>query len=102
MQHDGGSQLSKAASGHPPHSWSLDEKIISQFSAGVKSVHVLGNEIVYLCVENECALIVFWPENKGAGKKIPTSLMPNSKIKFLVYFVINSSFPELSALLGLF
>lgn len=69
MQHDGGSQFSKAASGHPSHFWSLDEKIISQFSAGVKSVRVLGNEIVSLYVENECALIAFWWDNKGSGKK---------------------------------
>lgn len=36
---------------------------------GVKSVHVLGNEIVHLYVKNECALIAFWWENQGAGKK---------------------------------
>lgn len=101
MQHDGGSQFGKAASGHPSHFWSLNEKIINQFC--VKSVHVLGNEIVYLYVENECALIDFWWENKGAGeKKMPTSLMLIRKIEFLVYPIINPSFPELSALLGLF
>lgn len=30
---------------------------------------VLGNEIVHLYVENECALIAFWWKNKGVGKK---------------------------------
>lgn len=59
MQHDGGSQFSKVAGGHPSHFCTLDEKIIIQFSPSVKSVHDLGNEIVSLCVENECALISF-------------------------------------------
>lgn len=67
MQHDG-QQLSKAT-GHISHFWSPNEKIISQFSAGAKSVHVLDNEIPSFFIVKECALIAFWGENKEAGKE---------------------------------